>query len=95
MTIIELREQIINLKQELSNIIANGENEKRELNEGETSRLTEIRKAIVDNETEIAKQEEENRNLANKENNKEQKEIRQMEKKLDLLTLLMALQTAM
>ena len=45
---LELMEKRSNLQEELSGIIAKGEAEKRELNEGETSRMAEI-KAEMDN----------------------------------------------
>lgn len=81
MTVIELREKLLNLKDELNSIITNGENEKRELNEDETSRMTEIRNEIENVESEISRLEEENRNLV-KNNNKETKQTRKMEIRL-------------
>lgn len=68
MTELELKEKLLNLKEELKSLIDNGEAEKRELNEEETSRLAEIRKEIEDAENEIKELEKENRDLVNKEN---------------------------
>ena len=80
MTILELREQVINLKEELNTVISNGETEKRELNETETARIAEIRTQIDNAEAEIAKAEEENRKL--KENNNQIKNSNKMEVRL-------------
>ena len=80
MTILEKREKIIGLKDEMSTLIKNGEAETRELTEEENGRLAEIRTEIDNLEKEIAEQEAEDRKLAetNKDNknNKEMKEIR-------------------
>lgn len=81
MSIIELREKLINLKDELNGILENGKAEERELNEGETSRMAEIRTEIENVESEISRLEEENRNLV-KINNKETKQTRKMETRL-------------
>ena len=78
---IELREKLINLKDELNGILENGKAEERELNEGETSRMAEIRTEIENVEAEISRLEEENRNLV-KNNNKENKQVRKMETRL-------------
>lgn len=64
MTELELREKVLNLKDELKGIIANGETEKRELNENETSRMAEIRSEIDATEAEIRNLEAENERLA-------------------------------
>lgn len=79
MTELELREQVITLKEELQSIIANGETEQRELDENENSRLAELRNQIDAAEAEISKIQEENRNLAN---NKEVKTNKKMEVRL-------------
>lgn len=70
MTELELREKVLNLKDELNSIITNGESEKRELKEEETSRMAEIRNEIEDAEKQIADIEEENRKLIETNNNK-------------------------
>lgn len=79
MTVIEMREKILGLQEELQNTINAGETEKRELNEQETGRLAEIRSEIDKLNQEIA--DEEKRNIELKENNenktnKQMKEIR-------------------
>lgn len=79
MTIIEKREQILKLKEELQTLISNGEKEARQLSETETSRMAEIRNEVDNLETEIANEEAENRRLAeNKDNkiNNKMKEVR-------------------
>ena len=81
MTELEIREKVLNLKDELNAIITNGEGEKRELNEEETSRMAEIRSEIENLEGELKTIEEENRKLANI-NNKETKQTRKMETRL-------------
>ena len=80
MTIIEKREQIINLKDELQGIINAGEKEVRELNDTETSRIAEIRSQIDTLETEIANEEAENRRMAETNNKETKKENRNMAK---------------
>lgn len=69
MTELELREKVITLKEQLSTVIANGEQEKRELTGEETDKLAELRKQIDEAEAELSRIEEENRNI--KENNQE------------------------
>ena len=80
---IEVRENILNLKEELENIISNGEAEKRELDENETSRMAEIRSQIEEAENELKAIEEENKKIAerNQTNNKTKK-TRKMEIRL-------------
>ena len=63
MTELELREKLMNLKDDLANIIANGEAEKRELSEEENSKMVSLRNQIEETEAEISALEEENRNL--------------------------------
>lgn len=79
---LELREKLINLKDELETIISTGESEKRELGEEETSRMAEIRSEIENVEAEISALEEENRNLVKNNNNNKSKETRKMEIRL-------------
>lgn len=50
---LEIREDILNLKTELENIISNGESEQRELNENETNRMAEIRSQMDAFENEL------------------------------------------
>ena len=82
MTELEIRENILNLKDELENIINNGEAEARELNADETSRMAEIRSQIESAENELKAIEEENRKIAKTQNNKNSKENRKMETRL-------------
>jgi len=79
MNILEMKEKVLNLRDELQNIISNGEKEVRELNETENNRLAEIRAEIDTLENDI--KEEERKNTEIKENNsnktnKKMKEIR-------------------
>ena len=80
MTITEIKEDILNLRSELQNLISNGEQEQRELNEGETSRMAEIAKDIQEKEKQLEELENENRKLNEK--NKNQKTNKQMEIRL-------------
>ena len=77
MNILEIQEQVLELKQRMNEIISNGENETRELNEDETNELAEIRTKIDTLEEEIKTKEEENRQITKNEN-KENKEVRTM-----------------
>lgn len=81
MTEIEIRERLINLKDELEQVIATGEAEKRELSEEETNKMAEIRSQIDEAENELKAIEEENRKIA-KTNNNSTKETRKMEIRL-------------
>ena len=75
--ILEIQEEVLELKQRMNEIISNGENETRELNEDETNELAEIRTKIDTLEEEIKTKEEENRQITKNEN-KENKEVRTM-----------------
>lgn len=79
---LEIRENILNLKDELEKIISTGEAEQRELVEDETNRMAEIRSQIENMENELKEIEEENRNLVKNTNNKTTKENRKMEIRL-------------
>lgn len=81
MTEIEIREKLINLKDELEQVIATGEAEQRELAEDETNKMAEIRSQIDEAEKELKAIEEENRKIA-KQNNNKIKETRKMEIRL-------------
>lgn len=76
MTELELREKLMNLKDDLANIIANGEAEKRELSEEENTQMVLLRNQIEETQAEISALEEENRNLTK--NNKVNKETKKM-----------------
>ena len=76
---LEIQEQLINLRQQLADVIATGEAEKRELSEDETSKLASIKAEIAEAEERLQAIEQENKIIANKENksnNKMEKEIR-------------------
>ena len=76
---LEKKERVITLQDELRGIISNGEAEVRELNETETSRMAEIRSEIDTLNAEIEAEEKENRELIN---NKENKTENKMEVRL-------------
>ena len=77
MNILEIQEQVLELKQRMNEIISTGEQEVRELNETENAELAEIRTKIDTLEEEIKTKEEENRQITKNEN-KENKEVRTM-----------------
>jgi len=79
---LELRERLINLKEELENVIANGEAEKRELTEEETNKMAELRSQIDEAENELKAMEEENRKIAETQLNNRNKENKKMELRL-------------
>ena len=87
---LEVREDILNLKNELEGIISNGEAEQRELAEEETSRMAEIRSKIEEAENELKAIEEENRKIAKTQNNNNNKETRKMEKQIRLFDMIKA-----
>lgn len=62
----ELKENLLNFRNEYNSIISNGEKEERKLNEGEENRLAELRKSIDEITEEIENREIENRNIAEK-----------------------------
>ena len=84
MSEIEIREKLVNLKDELEQVIATGEAEKRELSEEETNKMAEIRSQIDEAENELKAIEEENRNLVK---NNKSKETKKMEKQVRLFDL--------
>ena len=77
MNILELQEKSLELRNQLAEVIANGQKEERELNEEETSKMAEIRSQIDEINAQIAEIENENRTIEIK-NNKIEKEIRTM-----------------
>lgn len=85
MTELELKEKLLNLRNELNDIITNGEAEQRELKEDETSRMAEIRTEMEQVEAEIANLEEENRKLAENNNNKTTKKNMEQVRLFDLI----------
>ena len=75
--ILELQEQSLELRNQLAAIIANGQAEKRELNEDETTQMAELRSQIDQINAQIEAIEKENRTIEIK-NNKVEKENRNM-----------------
>lgn len=75
---VEIREDILNLKNELESIISTGEAEARELAETETSRMAEIRSQIEGLENELKEVDENNTKIIETKSKKkmEKKEIR-------------------
>lgn len=70
MTILELKEERLGYQNELNSLIQNAETEKREMNETENSRMTELRSLMDKVDEQIKAQEAENQQLARKCNNK-------------------------
>ena len=77
MNILELKEKSLELRNQLAELIANGQKEERELNEEETSQMAELRSQIDSINAQIEAIEEENRTIE-KNNNTEIKENRNM-----------------
>lgn len=75
--ILELQEMSLNLRNQLAEVIANGQKEERELNEDETSKIAEIRSQIDEINAQIEQIEKENRTIEIN-NNTEIKEKRTM-----------------
>lgn len=75
MNILEMQESVLNLKEELRQILENGEKEVRSLNDEENSRIAEIK-----NQIDALNEQIENEQRANDNNNKENKENRKMSK---------------
>jgi HK97 family phage major capsid protein len=75
---VEIREDILNLKNELESIISTGESEQRELAENETNRMAEIRSQIEGLENELKEVDENNTKIIETKSKKkmEKKEIR-------------------
>lgn len=74
--ILEIQEQVLDLKARMNEIISNGEKEARELVEAETNEIADIRSQIDTLEAEIKAIEEENRNIEKKNKITEKKENR-------------------
>ena len=77
MNILELKEKSLELRNQLAELIANGQKEERELNEEETSQMAELRGQIDSINAQIEAIEKENRTIE-KNNNTEVKENRNM-----------------
>lgn len=65
MNILEKKEMLLNLKDELKSLIENGEAEKRELSEDETSKLAELRTKMDELQKEIDEEEKRNEEIKN------------------------------
>jgi HK97 family phage major capsid protein len=80
--ILELQEEALNLRNQLSELIATGQKEERELNEEETNTMAELRKSIDEINSQITEIEKQNKELESRKeeikNNKIEKEIRTM-----------------
>ena len=69
MNVLELKEQSLELRNQLAELISNGQKEERELNEAENTRMAEIRTAIDEINAQIEEIEKENRKISKIENN--------------------------
>ena len=78
MTILELQEKSLELRNQLAELIATGQKEERELNEEETNTMAELRKSIDEINAQIEEIEKENRNIQKNTIITENKEIRTM-----------------
>lgn len=76
--ILELKEKSLELRNQLAELIANGQKEERELNEEETNTMAELRKSIDEINAQIEEIEKENRNIQKNTIITENKEIRTM-----------------
>ena len=77
MSILELKEMALSYRNQLAELIAQGESEQRELNEAEVNTMAELRKNIDDINAQIEALEEENRKITKTEiKNNNKKEIR-------------------
>ena len=78
MNVLELKEKSLELRNQLAELIANGQKEERELNEEETNTMAELRKSIDEINAQIEEIEKENRNIQKNTIITENKEIRTM-----------------
>lgn len=89
MTILEKKERLINLRENIENIISKGEVEARELTENELNEMTEIKSEIDSLQNEIKEEEQRNLDLTKEINNKtEIKEERKMNNEVKLVDLI-------
>ena len=82
MGILEMKEEIIRMQEELNSIISNGETEKRTLNEDETNKMAELRNTIEDLRSQIAEEERKNKEII------KEKTTTKMEKNVRLFDLI-------
>lgn len=78
MTVLEMKEQLIDLRSQMEALINAGETEERQLTDEEATNLAEIRSKIENIENDIKLAEEENRKLADNKNKIENKSISKM-----------------
>lgn len=78
MNILEIQEEVLNLKQRMNEIISTGEAEARELVEAEINEIAEIRTKIDALEAEIKNIDEENRQIEKENNIETKKEVKSM-----------------
>ena len=78
MNVLELKEKSLELRNQLAELIANGQKEERELNEEETNTMAELRKSIDEINAQIEEIEKENRTIQKNTIITENKEIRTM-----------------
>lgn len=89
MTVLELQEKRLNLKNEMETIISGGKAEKRELNEEETRKFEDLKNEIAEIDKQLAEEEKRNAELADSKENKIKKtENRQMGKKKSLISMI-------
>ena len=87
---LELEEQVLDLKEQVRKLIEAGEQEQRELSETETNTLGELRQQIADAEAEIAKIDQEERNLAKENETKNNNKEIKIRKHMKLVSLINA-----
>lgn len=80
MEILELKEQLLDLRSQWDEILKNGEAEKRELTDDENNQITEIRSKMDEVEAQITAIKEANERLVKNDINKEKKLEKKMEK---------------
>lgn len=88
MNILELKEQRLALKDELTAMISAGQAEKRELNDEETARMTEIKKEIADLDEQVRAIEKENEKLSQKEERKNNNNTETVHTEMKLINLI-------
>lgn len=85
MNILEKKEMLLNLKDELKSLIENGEAEKRELSEEETSKLAELRTKMDELQKEIDEEEKRNEEIKNNTKNSIKKMVNTNVRLFDLI----------
>lgn len=88
MKILEIKEQRLALKDELTAMISAGQAEKRELNDEETARMTEIKKEIADLDEQVRAIELENKKLSQKEERKNNNNTETVHTEMKLINLI-------